>query len=227
MERKLQERMIGAGVLVLALVLVAPLLLDGTPRGTVDEADIPGQRGDELRSHTFRLDQPGGPAQSAPPAPPPPVVPAPAPREPGVAASSAGPDPPAASPSPAEPTPGPPPATVANAPRAAVPPAAGAPPPRAATGTAPESATAPAQAAPASNQGGWVVQVGTFGQKDNAERLVATLGGKGFAAFLSPTTRSGKTLYRVRVGPPAAKPEAQAMAGRLAAAGQAGQVVAN
>ena len=35
MERKLQERMVGAGVLILALVIVGPMVLDGGSDRTV------------------------------------------------------------------------------------------------------------------------------------------------------------------------------------------------
>lgn len=242
MERKLQERMIGAGVLVLALVLVAPVLLDGTPRGTVEEADVPGQRSDEIRSHTFRIDSPGGTSRPG-------AAPSASANAPAVAPSAATPSPAALSmadrtapadrpttvrddapvPAPADATATAPVAATAAVPAATsggAPPAKAPAPPRPAIppvgASRPPATPAPAPAA----KGGWVVQVGTFGQKANAERLVATLERKGFAAFLSPTSRSGSTLYRVRVGPAGTKPEAQAVAGRLAAAGQAGQVVA-
>jgi DedD protein len=70
------------------------------------------------------------------------------------------------------------------------------------------------------------VQVGTFGLKDNADRLAARLKQQGFAAFVSPAERSGKTLYRVRVGPPGSREAAAAVVARLAATGQTGQIVA-
>jgi len=80
-------------------------------------------------------------------------------------------------------------------------------------------------AAPAQSSGGWLVQVGTFGQKANAERLAAGLKAKGFAAVVSPTQRAGDTMYRVRVGPAGTREAALAVAARLSAAGQSGQVV--
>lgn len=228
MERKLQERMIGAGVLVVLLALVAPLLLDGTPQGSVDAGGIPGQRPDELRTHTFSVggsaERPadaaaapaerGGPATPATPPPSPAVDPAPA------ATTSAAAEP-AAKPAPVTPPPPVPAVVAAPAPKAPV--------------VAPESEVAPTAAAPkssapdkapAAGTGSWLVQVGTFGQKENAERLATGLKGKGFAAAVSPTIRGGKTMYRVRVGPAGSKDEARAVADRLRAAGQAGQVVA-
>jgi cell division septation protein DedD len=92
--------------------------------------------------------------------------------------------------------------------------------------TATEPAAAPARPeAAARSSGGWLVQIGTFGQKGNAERLSGALQKSGFDAFVSPTSRGEKTLYRVRVGPAGAKDEATQLAGRLGAAGHQGQVV--
>jgi rare lipoprotein A len=44
------------------------------------------------------------------------------------------------------------------------------------------------------------VQAGAFGTRANAERLKARLSGAG-GLMISPITRNGQTLYRVRVGP--------------------------
>ena len=72
---------------------------------------------------------------------------------------------------------------------------------------------------------GWVVQLGSFGQRDNAERLARDLKTRGFAAFVSPLSHSGRTLYRVRVGPEGERGGAEDLAKRLAAAGHVGPVV--
>jgi DedD protein len=225
MERKLQQRMVGAGVLILALVILGPMVLDGGSGTPVEEEAVPGQRTDELRTHTFRLD-PAATDKANAPAPP-----------------SAGPPPAAASAGEARPLPAPvvaPPPETTAAPAAAVSVGAvakrtaeptadpgRAAPPAVASTAAPPPAVPQSTAQPgAATGGGWLVQVGTFGQQDNSERLVKTLTGRGFAAFASPTTRGGKTLYRVRVGPAGSREAAAAMADRLAAAGQSGQVVA-
>jgi DedD protein len=228
MERKLQERMVGAGVLVLALVILGPLVLDGGSREPVEPDAVPGQRADELRSHTFRIGEPAGamPAVQSPSmAPPaqPDVTPGAAAASPAATAESE-PPPAPARPSTAQsaevlPSPAPP---------SAAPPGPAPPPPpvtRSETRATPPPA-ASSEARPAAANGAWLVQVGTFGQKDNADRLAGSLKRQGFAAFISPTTRAGKTLYRVRVGPTGSREDATAVAGRLAAAGQAGQVVA-
>jgi DedD protein len=226
MERKLQERMVGAGILVLALVVVGPLLLDGEPRHSADDELPPGQRVDEIRTHTFRLDQtsPGAPPRPAvaPTAPPPSPRP---PRNEAVAGvERAEPAEAASMPEVAVPA-APKPQPVVESqpdlvPRKAEPPSSEEPRSRPAAAAKPEAAT------PARDAGGWVVQVGTFGQKANADRLVASLKRAGFDAYVSPSARGDKSLYRVRVGPAGARDEAAGLASRLAAAGHAGQVVA-
>lgn len=226
MERKLQERMVGAGILVLALVVIGPLLLDGEPRHSADGELPPGQRVDEIRTHTFRLDQasPGAPPRPAVA----PIAPPPSPRAPRNEAA-AGVE--RAAPAMAEPMPAvaepaaPKPQAVVEVrpdpvPTKVQPPSSEEPRSRPAATAKPEAATPPRDA------GGWVVQVGTFGQKANADRLAASLKRAGFDAYVSPSARGDKSLYRVRVGPAAARDEAADLASRLAAAGHAGQVVA-
>jgi DedD protein len=212
MERKLQERMIGAGVLVAALIVFAPMILDGGPGGADDEtaAEVPGQRGDELRTHVFRLD----PGASAPPPAPVAAAAGPVPRSGDTGntpvpttAVDAGPA--GAEMSPPAPPPDPVAVPVTRAPEQPVP-VATAPPP-AAEMRAPD--------------GGWRVQVGTFGDKGNADRLVKRLRERGYSAASSATRRGDKTLYRVRVGPAADKAAAEQLRAELAAAGQSGQLV--
>ena len=43
--------------------------------------------------------------------------------------------------------------------------------------------------------------LGSFADKQNAERLAATVAQNGFPTYLTPLEQQGKTLYRVRVGP--------------------------
>lgn len=225
MERKLQERMVGAGVLVLVLVILGPLILDGGEEGGLDPQAIPGQRSDELRVRTFDLratDDGRAPVLSTSPVAPAPAPPPPPPAEPadtagdGSTAAEQARDgvvedkvasvdvPEAMERTPVAAAPAPSPATPAATP----PPPASSPVPK-----------------PAATAGGWVVQVGTFGQKGNAERLAAQLETQGFAAALSTTTVDGRRLYRVRVGPAASREAASTLAGRLAAAGHKGNVV--
>jgi DedD protein len=80
--------------------------------------------------------------------------------------------------------------------------------------------------AAASTTGMWAVQLGSFSNKDNAEKLAADLRKQGYAAFLSEfTTDSGELRHRVRIGPQKDRDGAEEMARRLSSAGYEGQVV--
>jgi DedD protein len=213
MERQLLERMVGAGVLIIALVVIGPVILDGN-QPEDSGPGTPEPSATELQTHTVRLN---GPAPAARPAGVPPsgqqASPAPAPPAPAVTTVEPKP---AASLAVA----GSPPLTKEGAaPIASV--AEHAEPAKPAATPAEPRASLPAEA-----RSGWFVQVGTFGQRDNAERLVTNLKGLGFAAVVNTTDRSGKALHRVRVGPAGGRAEAEALAARLAAAGHRGQIVA-
>ncbi|MGD8592926.1 MAG: SPOR domain-containing protein [Gammaproteobacteria bacterium] len=64
-----------------------------------------------------------------------------------------------------------------------------------------EASTPPTPAIKPSNVTGWVVQVGSFSQKANAEKLRDKLRKMGMASFVATGTSNGKKVYRVRVGP--------------------------
>lgn len=86
----------------------------------------------------------------------------------------------------------------------------------------------PAKPAPtpaASTTGMWAVQLGSFSNKDNAEKLAADLRKQGYAAFLSQLSTDKGQLHRVRIGPQKDRASAEAMASRLAKVGHNGQVV--
>jgi DedD protein len=85
--------------------------------------------------------------------------------------------------------------------------------------------TEPASAAKTSPTGMWAVQLGSFSNKENAEKLAADLRKQGYAAFLSQLTTSSGQLHRVRIGPQKDRESAEAMARRLSKVGQEGQVV--
>jgi DedD protein len=82
------------------------------------------------------------------------------------------------------------------------------------TGSATESAT-----------GMWAVQLGSFSNEANAERLAADLRKDGYAAFLSQHKASSGSLHRVRVGPQKDRESAEAVASKLGGDGHKGQVV--
>jgi DedD protein len=221
MESRAKQRLTGAVILVALFVLLVPELLTG-PR----EAHLPAApTNDEgLRSYTIDLEGRDASRSSATPsgndaAVTLPAVPTPARTNsppatsravPGEAATpqAAGSNPPAADPTAEKPVQ---PAQAAHADAA-----------RPEQTHAPVSAPAPL-ARPAA--GDFVVQLGTFGQRENADRLVREMTAKGFAAFVLPITSNGHELYRVRVGPTRDRASAEALAAQLKRMGQSGSIV--
>lgn len=57
----------------------------------------------------------------------------------------------------------------------------------------------------------WVVQVGSFGNRDNAMRLRDQLRSKGYKTFVEQISTAEKTFYRVRVGPVVTRENALAL----------------
>lgn len=93
---------------------------------------------------------------------------------------------------------------------------------QAAVPSVPAARTAARVAPPAT---GWMIQLGVFAKRDNAERLAKQVKGKGFTVVVDRTS-SGKRLYRVRVGPESDRAAAVALRAKLGAAGYPGSLVA-
>lgn len=202
MDRALKERIIGAIVLVAVAVLVVPVFLDG-PSGDAEmiseRVPLPGQS--EQKVQTVVLDRDRDEPVPAKQGPEP---------EPQVETDEPAPDAPV---------------QLARAETSAAAPVE--PPPEATTAPAeqPQPRTSPPALAPSSSTGMWAVQLGSFGNQQNAERLAADLRKQGFAAFLSQLSTDAGQLHRVRIGPQKDRESAEAMAARLAKAGHKGQVV--
>ncbi|MDJ0760398.1 MAG: SPOR domain-containing protein [Woeseiaceae bacterium] len=210
MDRALKERIIGAIVLVVFVVLVVPVFLDGPPTENDvirERVPLPGQNEQPLKMVILDRDRTE---------PVPSEVDA---SQPASAIRTAEPEPePAQLAKPenaVEPEPEPSTAIASSADIEA-----DEPPPQTAPREAPKI-----QRSAGSATGMWAVQLGSFSSADNANRLAADLRQKGFAAFLSKTDNGGKELHRVRIGPQKDKPAAEAMASRLKDAGHTGQVV--
>lgn len=77
----------------------------------------------------------------------------------------------------------------------------------------------------ASTTGMWAVQLGSFSNRENAEKLAAELRKQGFAAFLSQLKTDSGQQQRVRIGPQKDRESAELMASRLSKIGREGQVV--
>ena len=214
MDSRAKQRLTGAVILVALFVLLVPELLTG-PR----VADTPdGSPTDEgMRRYTIDLDASAPSAQhdnaaAQPPVALPPVVDDRA--QPGEAAAPAA----QAAPESAAPA-------TAVAPRSEpLKPVPSQPVPAQSTPTSAATA-APSQAPPPAARGSFAVQLGTFGNRENADRLVREMNAKGFAAFVAPYTKENHELYRVRVGPARDRAAAEALAAQLRRTGQSGSIV--
>jgi DedD protein len=99
--------------------------------------------------------------------------------------------------------------------------------PARAAADAPPREAAPAARAEANATGDWAVQLGSFGDEDNARRLADRVAALGHAPKISTYRAGGRVMYRVRVGPQATRAAAEAARSALAAHGVTAQVVTN
>ena len=208
MERALKERIIGAAVLVVLAVLVVPVFLDGPPQeGEVitERVLLPGQEAQKTQTVVLDRDrtEPVPAAAQAEPEQQPESEAEPVASK--LAPTQAEAEPVASELAPTE---------SESAPAASKPAPAESKP-----------APTPGTTAPASVTGMWAVQLGSFSNKANAEKLAADLRKQGYAAFLSQLDTDSGTLHRVRIGPQKDRESAEAMAAQLAKAGYKGQVV--
>jgi len=106
----------------------------------------------------------------------------------------------------------------AGVPRAAIPAGAGIPAP--AGTTPPVTSPAPAKSAkPGADAFSYFVQVGAYARAEDAEQQRARVALMGMTAKVSEREQSGRTVYRVRLGPFDRKEEADAAQERLAGSG--------
>ncbi|HLQ09467.1 MAG TPA: SPOR domain-containing protein [Steroidobacteraceae bacterium] len=209
----MKERLTGAIILVALMVLWVPELLTGPIRSAPRaSAMAPSAEEPPLRSYTINLaddahSRSTGATSSGPQQPTP--LEAGAPRGSG-----------AAQPGSAESTPPAAASTTHRAPQAL--PAAPAPvvPAR----SAPASTAAPTLAAVSVAAGSWVVQLGSFASRSNAERLARQVRAGGFNVSVSRAS-AGRRLFRVRVGPAHDREAASLLAAKLRAAGHDGSIV--
>jgi DedD protein len=199
MDTPSKERLVGAIILVVLIVLLVPEILSG-PRHAVPAAGSTPNTA--TRTYTIELGNPVKPPATAARDAKPPALPPPA--ETAKAVLPAAGTPPLEKPASA---------TTAEAP------AAPAPSPVAAR-PAPGAALAPASKA------AWGAQLGSFSRAENAERLATSLRAKGYRAFVSPTGTGSHVLHRVRVGPEPSREAAEALTKRLKRDGQSATVIA-
>jgi cell division septation protein DedD len=201
-----KDRLTGAVILVALVVLLVPELLSGPGPKPASVAARPSE-GAPLRSYTVEFGDESG-AQHTAAATAAASAPAAVVAAPTAAAVGA-----------SQPLPVPQASEHALAPPQAAAPQADA----AATVSHPKPAAAP-QPAPVT---GWMIQLGSFASRANAERLVHELKANGYAAVLTESANGGHKLYRVRVGPAADHATAQALAAKLRASGHPGSLTSH
>ena len=191
MDRRVKERLIGAGILVVLAVVAVPELLSG-PKPAAPAAELPrlpAGAPDPVRNVTVDLTTSKPAVASSAPAPP--TAPAPEPAAPPAAASSDGTDSP---PAPA-PTPAPAPSL--------------------------ETPTSPPMSAQT-----FAVQLGTFANRSNADKLVHQLKAQGFSIYMTAEGAGGAARYRVRVGPLSDRNSAERTVAKLKAMRIAATIIA-
>jgi len=198
-----KERLTGAIILVALIVLLVPELLTGPIRmrsaraaaATAATTGSPAHGEPPLRSYTMILGAPP-PVQDTEVTPQAPPQPQPATPSP-----QAGP--------PQSATPSPPPVAPQHGLQAAKP---------AAHPVVQEDRSSASSA-------GWVVQLGSFASRHNAERLARSLQSRGFRMSVSPARAGSRVLWRVRVGPARDHRAAVHLAARLRALGHHGELL--
>jgi DedD protein len=215
MDQRLKERLIGAAVLVAVGVWLIPWVLDGRAPAPDEDRSVPLQlpspdQRAPVKSETLDLgaERAGGPAA------------------PGAKTSAADGAETRSRRKQAEPPPEPEVQVAAAEPQTRT---AGEAPAEAVSEAAddePVAATksgASATTSAADRQ--WMVQLGSFGEEENAKRLADRVAGIGFDAQISTHRSGGRVLHRVRVGPEATRNEAEATASALSAHGFVARVV--
>jgi DedD protein len=199
---KVKERLTGAIILVALIVVLVPELLRGPIRSTRPAAAVAAASGEPpLRSYMIDLtdEHPHGAVATsgeAPMAQPP--------------AAAAVPPADSLAPPPA------PPVSVAKS---------GAPTASAATAAATTAAgTSAATATPSSRHESFMVRLGSFANRANAERLARQVRAQGFAVSVSRGS-SGRRLYQVRAGPAPDRARAAVLEQQLQSHGHAGAIV--
>lgn len=241
MERRAKERLIGASILVVLIVLIVPELLSGPKPAAPAAAELPrlpaaASTAEPTRTVTVDLATSKAPAQNeteaADAAPPASQPQAPAPN----AAASQGATTPAAgvaaasiaqsqpSPSPSPPSQQPPSVQSPQHTKAV---GRGTPP----SASAVESAAPPPISRGGSGRGdashgpGWSVQLGSFASRANADNLARQLKGQGFAVYVLSGGSGAATRHRVRVGPLPDRDAAERTAAKLKTLGHASSLM--
>jgi DedD protein len=203
MDRRVKERLVGASILVVLIVLIVPELLSGPAPGPEisKQALSPPEptRNITVDLTTSRAPEPVVEAAAAPAAPPPTAQNATAANATGTTTQNG------------------PPAAAATTPPAAPAPA------RLETAAPPPTSTATPKPAPAGHA--WAVQLGSFASRANADNLVRQLKGQGFSVYVLSGGSGSAARYRVRIGPMADRGSATQAQAKLKSLGHVGSLV--
>jgi DedD protein len=207
MDRRVKERLVGASILVVLIVLIVPELLSGPAPPVPAASRLPARLpASAPEPRNVIVDLGNGKAQATAPASDP--VAGPAASAPSPAATAPSPAPPAPAVGPAESSTGEP----ASAP--------------AALENAPAHPTSLATAGkPAKSGHSWAVQLGSFASRENADKLAHQLKAQGFAVYISPSGSGASSRYRVRVGPMADRGAATQTVAKLKSVGHVASLV--
>ena len=222
MDRRVKERLVGASILVVLIVLIVPEFLSGPPTGPITPR-LPVSAPEPVRNVTVDLATSKAPEPAVEPAP---ASSAPmqgehgAAENPASAASAAGAVTPSTANSGASAGTGDA-ATGAHVPPPAALPSAA---PTLETGVPPRTSKS-ATARPATSGHGWVVQLGSFASRANADKLVRQLRAQGFGVYVLSSGSGTAARYRVRVGPLADRNVATQAAAKLKSSGHVGSLV--
>ena len=208
MERRVKERLVGATILAVLIVLIVPELLSGPPTAAVGPK-LPVSAPEPVRNVTVDL------ATAKPPViEPANPAPVPAPQPPGTSSGAA------------ERT------EAGGGATAGVGATAGA---LAATdaGAVPLESAAPTPTTPAQAMvskaaaagHGWTVQLGSFASRSNADKLARQVKGQGLSVFVLSSGSGAAARYRVRIGPLADRGAATQAAAKLKGLGHIGSLV--
>jgi DedD protein len=206
-DRRLKERLLGASILMVLIVLIVPELLSG-PRPAPAALKLPTSTPEPVRNITVDLT----------------TAKALAPESLDAAASSAQPPDARNRPAASAPAASAAPAGAATAGQAAGVDARAASSARLET-RAPAPTSAATAAKPVASTGAWAVQLGSFASRANADKLMRQLKGQGFAAYMVPGGSGFAVQYRVRVGPMADRNAAAQTLAKLKASGHTATVV--
>ncbi|MEP6883340.1 MAG: SPOR domain-containing protein [Gammaproteobacteria bacterium] len=226
MDRRVKERLVGASILVALIVLIVPELLSGPappPAAPATPSRMPVSTPEPVRNVTVDLATSKAPTQGS--------VEEAASAPSGQSASgqsASGQSSAARSPEPRSQGSAAEPATLpaATLPAATLPATAsrstpqaplesGVPPPTYGAGGAKSSAAGHA----------WTVQLGSFANRENADKLLHRLKGQGFTIYVSSGGAGSALRYRVRIGPLADRGTAAQTVAKLKSLGQAATIV--